>query len=95
MNDSVVQDIYTLVYVEVNTTGIILTYYTDATYTDAAEAAWIDRDGNGAVTFEEWMLFNSELKAWTEQLAMAANGATALVTADVITNSAGKDSGFF
>jgi hypothetical protein len=41
------------------------------------------------------LLFNTDLKGWTEQLAMAEADSTKLVTVDVATNSVGKDSGFY
>lgn len=75
--------------------GIDIAYYTAATYTAAEEALWIDRNSDGVVTFEEWLLFNTELYAWNQQLSMATSGATALVTADVATNSVDYDNGFF
>lgn len=48
--------------------GINIAYYTDATYTAAEEALWIDRNQDGVVTFEEWLMFNTELQAWNQQL---------------------------
>jgi hypothetical protein len=76
-------------------TGIILTHYTAATFTADEEALWLDRDGNGLIDFAEWLTFNAELNAWTQQLKMAGVGETVLVTADVVTNSDDMDSGFY
>jgi len=44
--------------------GIDVEQYISEKELDAEDNLWLDRDDNGLIDFAEWLIFNTERKAW-------------------------------